>query len=124
MMKQLEELFAKPDFVGTTLTAKTSNASYKVKEAANFSYTDPIDHSVSKNQGLYVTFEDGSRVVWRLSGTGSQGATVRVYYEKRATDPSEYELDAQEGLKPIIEIALEISKLTQLLGREKPTVIT
>ena len=124
MMKQLEALFAKPDFVGSTLKAKSSDKTFKVKEAANFSYTDPIDHSVSKNQGLYIRFDDGSRVVWRLSGTGSQGATVRLYLEQYSTDPSQYELDAQEGLKPLIEAALEVSQLQELTGREKPTVIT
>jgi len=124
MMKQLEELFASEDFVGSELKATSSDKSFKVKEAANFSYTDPVDHSVSKNQGLYVTFEDGSRLVFRLSGTGSQGATIRVYIEKFSKDPSEYGADAQEGLKPIIEVALKISKLVELTGREKPTVIT
>lgn len=104
MMKQLEELFNSSGFVGSELKATTSEKSFKVKEAANFSYTDPIDHSVSKNQGLYVTFEDGSRLVFRLSGTGSQGATIRLYCEKFSKDSSEYGADAQEGLKPIIEV--------------------
>lgn len=124
MMKDLEELFNSKDFIGSTLAATTSSTSFKVKEASNFSYTDPIDHSVSKNQGLYVTFDDGSRIVFRLSGTGSSGATIRVYLEKFSKDSSEYGADAQEGLKPLIEIALKISKLVELTGREKPTVIT
>lgn len=95
-----------------------------MKECDNFSYTDPIDQSVSKNQGLYVRFEDGSRIVFRLSGTGSAGATVRLYVEKYSQDQAEFGGDTQEGLKPLIEVALAVSKLQQFLKVEKPTVIT
>jgi len=59
-----------------------------------------------------------------LSGTGSQGATVRLYVEKYSQDESEYGSDTQKALKPLIDVALEISKLTQFTGREEPTVIT
>lgn len=93
-------------------------------ETGNFTYTDPIDHSVSKNQGLYVTFVDGSRFVVRLSGTGSQGATIRLYVEKYSSDSGEYDADTQEGLKPLIEVALKLSKLVEHTGRKEPTVIT
>jgi len=124
MMQELEAKITDPSFVGSELKAKTSGKSFTVKEAANFSYTDPIDGSVSKKQGLYVTFTDGSRFVFRLSGTGSQGATIRGYYEYYTKDSSLYQMDAQEGLKPLIEVALELSRLTELTGREKPTVIT
>jgi phosphoglucomutase len=124
MMKQLEELFASSGFVGSELKATSSDKLFKVAEAANFSYTDPIDHSVSKNQGLYIRFEDGSRVVFRLSGTGSSGATIRVYIERYSKDPKEYGAETQEGLKPLIEVALSVSKLVELTGRKEPTVIT
>ncbi|KAI5479445.1 hypothetical protein MNV49_003589 [Pseudohyphozyma bogoriensis] len=124
VMAGLEELFASPGFIGSTLTATSSSTSFDVAVANNFSYTDPIDGSVSKNQGLYVTFVDGSRLVFRLSGTGSSGATIRLYVEKYSKDPSEYEADTQEGLKPIIEVALKISKLVDITGRKEPTVIT
>lgn len=93
----------------------------------DFEYTDPIDHSVSKNQGQVITFSDGSRVVFRLSGTGSQGATVRMYVERylpATASPEELARPAADGLASLIEVALEISKLKEYLGVEKPTVIT
>lgn len=124
MMSHLRELFASSDFAGQTLKATSSSDSFKVKEADNFSYTDPIDGSVSKKQGLYIKFEDGSRVIFRLSGTGSSGATVRLYVEKYSKDSSEYGKDAQDGLKPLIEVALQVSKLKEFTGRDKPDVIT
>ncbi|GAA5981054.1 hypothetical protein JCM5350_000026 [Sporobolomyces pararoseus] len=124
VMKHLESQFTEQTFVGKSFSATTSSTSFTVKEASNFSYTDPIDHSVSKNQGLYVTFSDGSRIVFRLSGTGSSGATIRLYVEKYSKDTKEYERDTQEGLKPLIEVALELSKLVDLTGRKEPTVIT
>lgn len=124
VMSHLSELFASSSFVGSSLKATSSDASFKVAEADNFSYTDPIDGSVSTNQGLYIKFEDGSRIIFRLSGTGSSGATIRLYVEKYSKDESEYGNDAQVGLKPLIEVALNISKLKEFTGREKPSVIT
>ncbi|GAA5913870.1 phosphoglucomutase [Sporobolomyces salmoneus] len=124
VMKHLESQFSSQSFVGQSLSATSSSTSFSVKEASNFSYTDPIDNSVSKNQGLYVRFSDGSRIVFRLSGTGSSGATIRLYVEKYSKDTKEYERDTQEGLKPLIEVALELSKLSELTGRKEPTVIT
>lgn len=118
LMSTLEAKFGEPTFVGSTF------GGFTVKEAANFSYTDPIDGSVSKKQGLYIKFEDGSRIIFRLSGTGSQGATIRLYVEKYSSNPSEYGADAQQGLKPLIDVALELSQLKAFTGREKPTVIT
>ena len=82
---------------------------------------------MSKNQGHVITFDDGSRVVFRLSGTGSQGATVRLYIERYLGPEASKEAlaeDAAKGLKDLIEVALEISKLKEFLGRDKPTVIT
>ena len=105
------------------ITASTGE-SFKVSETLNFDYTDPIDHSVSKNQGQIIRFTDGSRVVFRLSGTGSQGATVRMYVEKYTQDSKQYGQETAEGLKGLIEVALKISNLKEFLGREKPTVIT
>lgn len=124
MMRHLRDLFASKSFTGSTLKATTTPTTFVVKECDDFSYTDPIDGSVSNNQGLYIKFEDGSRVVFRLSGTGSSGATVRMYVEKYTKDESEYGEDAQEGLQPLIEVALKTSKLTEFTGRNKPTVIT
>ncbi|RPD55551.1 phosphoglucomutase [Lentinus tigrinus ALCF2SS1-7] len=111
----------------TTHTSKSTGQKFTVAEVSNFDYTDPIDHSVSKNQGQIVRFDDGSRVVFRLSGTGSHGATVRMYVERyvlASAGPEELNKDTQEGLKGLIEVALEISKLREFLEREKPTVIT
>jgi len=109
-------------FVGSKHTG--NGEEYVVKDIVNFSYTDPIDGSVSKNQGHLITFVDGSRVVFRLSGTGSQGATVRMYVEKYTKDPSLYAQDTALGLKGLIEVAQGISKLKEYLQRDKPTVIT
>ena len=111
----------------TTHTSPSTGQSFTVSEVYNFDYTDPIDGSVSKNQGQVVRFSDGSRVVFRLSGTGSQGATVRMYVERYVSpDKGAAELNKStaEGLSGLIEVALEISKLKEYLGREKPTVIT
>lgn len=123
-MSHLRTLFASSSFPGSTLSASTSSTSFTVKEADDFAYTDPIDGSVSTKQGLYIKFTDGSRVIFRLSGTGSSGATVRLYVEKYSKNEEEYGLDAQDGLKPLIEVALGVSKLKEYTGRDKPDVIT
>lgn len=103
---------------------ESSTGEFTVSATSNFHYTDPIDGSVSKNQGQIVQFSDGSRVVFRLSGTGSQGATVRLYVERYTKDATQFSKETSEGLKGLIEVALRISRLTEFLGREKPTVIT
>ncbi|HQN64589.1 MAG TPA: alpha-D-glucose phosphate-specific phosphoglucomutase [Methylophilus sp.] len=98
--------------------------SYKVAKCDDFSYTDPIDGSVSTKQGLRVLFEDGSRIVYRLSGTGTEGATLRIYLEAFEPDSAKHGQDAQELLKEMIWIALELSQLLEKTGRTAPTVIT
>ncbi|MDY6805881.1 MAG: alpha-D-glucose phosphate-specific phosphoglucomutase [Cyanobacteriota bacterium] len=98
--------------------------SYEVEYADDFSYTDPIDGSVSKKQGVRIGFTDGSRIVFRLSGTGTQGATVRVYLESYEADSSKHGLDPQDGLSELINIADEIAQIRNYTGMEKPTVIT
>jgi len=122
VMNTLEELFKQSDFVGKELTY--GDKKYTVALADNFQYTDPIDKIVTKNQGLRILFKDGSRIVFRLSGTGSSGATIRLYVDSYENEPSKYELDAQVVLKPLVKIALQLSKLTEFTGREEPTVIT
>ncbi|MGD9787370.1 MAG: alpha-D-glucose phosphate-specific phosphoglucomutase [Sulfuricellaceae bacterium] len=97
---------------------------YVVKACDDFAYTDPIDGSVSRNQGLRVLFEDGSRIVFRLSGTGTEGATLRIYLESFEPDPSKHGLDAQAALGELIAIAGQLSELKARTGREAPTVIT
>ena len=97
---------------------------YTIKTCDDFSYTDPIDGSISTKQGLRILFEDGSRIVFRLSGTGTSGATVRIYLEAFEPDTSKHDWDAQIALAEMIQIALQISELKQRTGRDKPTVIT
>jgi phosphoglucomutase len=127
LVDHLNGLINSSTFTAKLYTSSATGTSFTVSNAYNFDYTDPIDKSVSKNQGQVVTFSDGSRVVWRLSGTGSQGATVRMYVERYvAPEAGEQELarDTGEGLQALIDVALEISNLKQFLGREQPTVIT
>ncbi|MCF8150568.1 MAG: alpha-D-glucose phosphate-specific phosphoglucomutase [Burkholderiaceae bacterium] len=97
---------------------------YTVKFCDDFSYTDPIDGSVSSGQGLRIGFKDGSRIVFRLSGTGTEGATLRIYLEAYSSDPATQRADAQQALEPLIDIAHDLSQLKQRTGRESPTVIT
>jgi phosphoglucomutase len=89
-----------------------------------FEYNDPVDGSVSKNQGIRVFFEDGSRIIFRLSGTGVAGATIRLYLEKY--EPPDGNLVQHQFIvvKPLAEVALEISKLSDHTGISEPTVIT
>ncbi len=107
----------------TMMTGKRFGA-YEVAYSDDFSYTDPIDASVSQKQGIRIGFTDGSRMVFRLSGTGTAGATLRVYLESYEPDPSHHDLDPQEALAPFIQLADEIAQIKTLTGREKPTVIT
>ncbi|ABN65289.1 phosphoglucomutase [Scheffersomyces stipitis CBS 6054] len=96
---------------------------YVVKEAANFSYTD-LDGSVSSNQGLFIKFESGLRFIVRLSGTGSSGATVRLYLEKHSADESTYGLGVDQYLVDDIKFVLDLLKFKQFLGKDEPDVRT
>jgi len=107
----------KDTFVGSSFHGRT------VIEADDFSYTD-LDGSVSARQGIFVKFDDGSRIVVRLSGTGSSGATIRLYIEKHDADPATYGLDAQEYLKDNVKLAVELLKLQDFIGRTEPDVKT
>ncbi len=98
--------------------------SYQVKFCDDFSYTDPIDGSVSTGQGVRILFEDGSRIVFRLSGTGTEGATLRIYLEAYEPDSARHRVDAQEALAELIAIAHQLSQLKPRTGRDQPTVIT
>ncbi|HNU66714.1 MAG TPA: alpha-D-glucose phosphate-specific phosphoglucomutase [Methylotenera sp.] len=98
--------------------------SYTVKTCDDFSYHDPIDGSISNNQGIRILFDDGSRIVFRLSGTGTEGATIRIYLEAFEPDTKNHHLDAQVALAEMIKIALQISLLKEKTGRDAPTVIT
>ena len=95
-----------------------------VAKADDFSYTDPVDGSVSKNQGLRIIFDDGSRIVYRLSGTGTTGSTLRVYIERYEADPAKLAQDTQTALADLIATAGDLAELSQRTGRVKPDVIT
>ncbi|XP_010536505.1 PREDICTED: phosphoglucomutase, chloroplastic [Tarenaya hassleriana] len=98
---------------------------YVLQFADDFSYTDPVDGSVVTKQGVRLVFTDGSRIIFRLSVlTRPAGATVRMYIEQFEADVSNHDIDAQTALKPLIGLALSVSKLKEFTGREKPTVIT
>ncbi|MCB5207427.1 alpha-D-glucose phosphate-specific phosphoglucomutase [Methylovorus mays] len=97
---------------------------YTIASCDDFSYTDPIDGSLSTKQGVRILFEDGSRIVFRLSGTGTEGATLRIYLEAYEPDSAKHDLDAQDALGDMIKIALTISELAIKTGRDTPTVIT
>lgn len=120
MMAELETLVTSEAFKGKELSS--NGRKYVVKLCDNFQFTDLIDGSVATKQGIRVLFEDGSRIVYRLSGTGSSGATVRVYIE--SYEPKEYTGEPQVVLKPLISLALELARLQEFTGRDKPTVIT
>jgi phosphoglucomutase len=97
---------------------------FTVKFADEFSYADPVDGSVSKNQGIRVGFTNGSRIVFRLSGTGTVGATLRIYLEKFEADASKHDQDAQEALAELIELAEQFCEIKKRTGRAAPNVIT
>jgi phosphoglucomutase len=97
---------------------------YTVEYGDDFSYTDPIDGSVSQKQGIRVGFSDGSRIVFRLSGTGTQGATLRIYLESYEPEASKQNLDPQVALADLIAIADEIAQVRVYTSMDRPTVIT
>ncbi|MER9231565.1 alpha-D-glucose phosphate-specific phosphoglucomutase [Mesorhizobium sp. M0622] len=102
----------------------TSVRGMTIASADDFAYHDPVDGSVSKNQGIRVLFEGGSRVVFRLSGTGTSGATLRLYVERYEPDKSRHDLDTQEALADLIAAADDIAGIRSHTGRAKPSVIT
>jgi phosphoglucomutase len=95
-----------------------------IAAADDFSYTDPVDGSRSERQGVRILLEDGSRVVFRLSGTGTEGATLRVYLERYVADPSLHEVPTQEALAPLVALADLVAQITSITGRNGPDVIS
>ncbi|XP_072430145.1 phosphoglucomutase-1 isoform X2 [Chiloscyllium punctatum] len=122
IMKDLETLMADRAFVGHKFTV--CEEEYIVDKADNFEYCDPVDGSVSRNQGLRIIFTDGSRLIFRLSGTGSAGATIRIYIDSYYKDACKIFKEPQVMLSPLIKIALKISQIHERTGRTSPTVIT
>jgi len=107
-----------PSLAGTQLGSLT------VVQADDFSYTDPVDGSVAAHQGLRIVFADGARIVYRLSGTGTSGATLRVYLERYERDPALHRLDTQQALADLIALADEVAEIHRRTGRAAPDVIT
>lgn len=100
----------------------TTLGGYTIDKADEFCYNDPVDGSVSAHQGIRFIFTDGSRIIFRLSGTGSVGATIRLYVEQY--NESDFSMETQAAVKDLIGIALELSKMEEFTGRTAPTVIT
>jgi phosphoglucomutase len=118
-----EEMMAKMAAEAPTMTGAKLGG-MEVKFADMFEYNDPVDGSVSKNQGIRICFTDNSRIIFRLSGTGVAGATVRMYLEKYEPAGGNLEQGAFDVVKPLADVALEVSKLPEFTGRDAPSVIT
>lgn len=116
LMEELREKLA--SLPGTQVSGLT------IETADDFAYHDPVDGSVSVQQGIRILFEGGSRVVFRLSGTGTSGATLRVYIERYEPDAARHGLDTQVALADLIAAADEIAGIRRHTGRERPSVIT
>jgi len=99
-------------------------AGQTIGRADDFGYIDPVDSSVSRGQGLRVFFDDGSRIVLRLSGTGTEGATLRLYLERFEPDAARHGIETQAALQPLIDAAEALTGLKARSGRRQPTVIT
>ena len=109
---------ALPALPGRTVAGLT------IARADDFGYTDPLDGSVSRGQGLRMFFDDGARLVLRLSGTGTEGATLRLYLERFEPDAARHGIETQTALQPLIDAAEALTRLRARAGRERPTVIT
>jgi phosphoglucomutase len=102
---------------------RTRFGEHEVSEADDFAYTDPVDGSVSAHQGVRVNFTNGARIVYRLSGTGTEGATLRVYLERFEPDPARHALDASVALAPLAAVSVALADINGITGRDKPSVV-
>ena len=118
-----EALFAALRAKLPTLAGQTISG-MRVRAADDFSYIDPVDGSRSDRQGVRILLDDGSRVVFRLSGTGTEGATMRVYLERYVADPAQHGVPTQEALAPLITLAESVATIVKMTGRERPDVIS
>lgn len=109
---------ALPHLAGQTLAGQT------VALADDFAYTDPVDGSVSRQQGVRVILQDGSRLVFRLSGTGTEGATLRLYLERHEPDPARHDLPVQQALAPLVMLAEQLARVRHWTGMAQPSVTT
>ena len=116
MMARLRAML--PDLQGKTVSG------LKIAFADDFSYIDPVDASVSEKQGIRIILDDGSRVVFRLSGTGTEGATLRLYLERHESDPLRQDIPAQEVLRPLVRLAQTLAAVRETTGMDQPSVMT
>lgn len=107
-----------PSLAGQTV------AGQRIAWADDFAYTDPVDGSVSRQQGVRVVLDDSSRVVFRLSGTGTEGATLRVYLERHEPDATRHDLPVQQALAPLVQLAEAVARIRHHTGRDAPSVTT
>lgn len=107
-----------PGLVGQSLRG------YSVQYADDFSYQDPVDNSLTEHQGLRIGFEDGSRIIYRLSGTGTEGATIRLYLERYEPDAAQHNQEALVALSDLLELAREISNIQHYSSKPVADVIT
>ena len=96
----------------------------RIKAADDFSYTDPVDGSASVQQVVRILLEDGSRAVFRLSGTGTEGATLRLYLERYVADPALHEIETQKALAPLAALSEKLAHIAEITGRKVPDVIS
>ncbi|MCP3870559.1 MAG: alpha-D-glucose phosphate-specific phosphoglucomutase [Gammaproteobacteria bacterium] len=97
---------------------------YRVEYGDDFSYTDPVDNSVSANQGIRIGLSGGSRIVYRLSGTGTVGATLRIYLESFEPDPEKQNQETAAVMAPLVALGRELANVEKHTGRTEPDVIT
>ncbi len=97
--------------------------SLRIDKADDFTYIDPIDQSISEHQGIRIIFDNGSRIIYRLSGTGTEGATLRIYLERYESDINKHDLDIQETLDELIQLSVKLAKIKELTGKNEPTAI-
>jgi phosphoglucomutase len=116
LMEGLRERLA--SLPGQTLAGR------RVSYADDFSYTDPVEGSVSTGQGIRIGFEDGARIIYRLSGTGTHGATLRVYLERYERDPGRQLEETRAAMAPLVSLAVELADISRHTGRTAPDVIT
>lgn len=121
--KIAEDLVQNLRNIFSSLTGKAFG-DYKVKLCDDFSYTDPVDNSITKEQGIRILFDDESRIVFRLSGTGTEGATLRVYIERYVNNETFHDLQTQTALAELISIADKIAEIKARCDRSEPNVIT
>ncbi len=106
-----------PDLPGTRF------GDFEISDADDFAYTDPVDGSTSAHQGIRVGFANGARIVYRLSGTGTEGATLRVYLERFEPDLVRHTLAADAALAPLAKVSVALADINGITGRDKPSVV-